>query len=182
MLKGKSGWARLAKTRRALSYPQATRRALQQTQPSASSPDVRWSGPSRSTHHLASFGRSLPCLYADLMSASDRRPFDGSEQSRRVATLLLVERGNHGKFGCIPSKGRMQSVLHRAIELAAECSTMSELKKRLKAEGFANLDSHTLKLGTKRQLRSSSTKARVSATMGIVSLEATLRGDKPSPV
>lgn len=47
----------------------------------------------------------------------------------------------------------MQSLLHRALELAPECSTMLELKKRLKAEGFENLDAHLGGLGTKRQLR-----------------------------
>lgn len=47
----------------------------------------------------------------------------------------------------------MPSVFQRAIELAPECSTISELKNRLKAEGFENLDAHIGGLGTKRQLR-----------------------------
>jgi len=47
----------------------------------------------------------------------------------------------------------MESVLQRAIGLAPECSTMLELKKRLKAEGFDNIDAHIGGLGTKRQLR-----------------------------
>ncbi len=49
---------------------------------------------------------------------------------------------------------RMKSPLQRAMELAPECSTMAELHKRLKAEGFENLDPHIGGLGTKRQLRS----------------------------
>jgi hypothetical protein len=47
----------------------------------------------------------------------------------------------------------MQSVFERALALAPECSTMLELRKRLKVEGFENLDAHIGGLGTKRQLR-----------------------------
>jgi hypothetical protein len=47
----------------------------------------------------------------------------------------------------------MTSILQRALDLAPECSTMLELKKRLKAEGFAHIDAHIGGLGTKRQLR-----------------------------
>lgn len=67
--------------------------------------------------------------------------------------MLLAEVGNHEKLSCVPYDDEMQTVLQRAIELAPECSTMGELRKRLKAEGFESLDAHIFGLGTKRQLR-----------------------------
>jgi hypothetical protein len=47
----------------------------------------------------------------------------------------------------------MPNVLARAFELAPECGTMKELRRRLAAEGHTRLDEHLGGLGTQRQLR-----------------------------
>lgn len=47
----------------------------------------------------------------------------------------------------------VQSAVKRAFQIAPECSSITELKKRLKAEGFEQLELHIGGLGTQRQLR-----------------------------
>lgn len=54
---------------------------------------------------------------------------------------------------CRRKKRVMQSLLQRAFELAPECSTMKELRKRLSDEGYDGIDADIGGLGTKRQLR-----------------------------
>lgn len=47
----------------------------------------------------------------------------------------------------------MRSVIERAVQVAPECSSITELKKRLSAEGYQELGTHLGGLGTQRQLR-----------------------------
>lgn len=47
----------------------------------------------------------------------------------------------------------MTTLIERAFELAPECATMKELRKRLADEGFDRLDAYLGGLGTRRQLR-----------------------------
>ncbi len=47
----------------------------------------------------------------------------------------------------------MSNIVERAFALAPECSTMLELKKRLKDEGLTGVEVHIGGLGTRRQLR-----------------------------
>ena len=47
----------------------------------------------------------------------------------------------------------MPSAIQRAFELAPQCATLTELRKRLTAEGFGNLHGHIGGRGTQRQLK-----------------------------
>jgi Mn-dependent DtxR family transcriptional regulator len=43
-------------------------------------------------------------------------------------------------------------IIERALELAAECSSVSEVKRRLKAEGYVQIDEHLSGRLTRQQI------------------------------
>lgn len=47
-----------------------------------------------------------------------------------------------------------RNTLARAFELAPQCSSTTELRRRLQAEGYSDVAEHLSGLGTQRQLRS----------------------------
>jgi len=44
-------------------------------------------------------------------------------------------------------------IIERAFQLASQCSSIEELRKHLRKEGFMQVDAHLSGLGFKRELR-----------------------------
>ena len=50
-------------------------------------------------------------------------------------------------------RGMNRNTLARAFELAPQCSSTTELRRRLQLEGYSDVAEHLSGLGTQRQLR-----------------------------
>ena len=46
-----------------------------------------------------------------------------------------------------------KNIIERAFELAPDCSSSNELRRRLRKEGFENVEGHLGGLGTRRELQ-----------------------------